>query len=249
MLNIAESVPQNSGNSIITRHHKLQRLWSSFSNSRNFGNWDEPALLRIPCNSMQFRIDSIPGIPRIGGTRSVSFECVVLGIDRVLGILWNWFRGGGGGTELIPQCSTSRNRMNARISHNISGKNWTSLFNSNPTKTRNVFVENIPVKMNFTKDTKIALHMSKISMANFRFGKRSVGCPSFCLSQICFVDTEQIENSRKVLPRWAYTDEGTYLSVPTRKEISIIVSCRVSHGYLIYKYLSRPFLDMKEKNT
>ena len=42
-------------------------------------------------------------------------------------------------------------------------------------------------------------------------------------------------------------NEGTYLSVPTRKEISIIVSCRVPHGYLIYKYLSCPRLDMKEK--
>jgi hypothetical protein len=37
--------------------------------------------------------------------------------------------------------------------------------------------------------------------------------------------------------------------VPTRKEISIIVSCRVPHRYLIYRYLSCPRLDMKEKKT
>jgi len=43
------------------------------------------------------------------------------------------------------------------------------------------------------------------------------------------------------------TDKGTYLSVSTRKEISIIVSCRVPHSYLIYRYLSCPRLDMNEK--
>jgi hypothetical protein len=52
---------------------------------------------------------------------------------------------------------------------------------------------------------------------------------------------------RNMTPTRIVSHKGTYLSVSTRKEISIIVSRRVTHGYLIYKYLSCPSLDMKEK--